>query len=51
MAGLEISFPSIDVVQVDSIRTSEVWAIASSPRHALPCDDELNSNGWEQYDL
>jgi hypothetical protein len=47
MAGLEISFPSIDVVQVDGIRTSEVWAIASSPR----CDDELNSNGWEQYDL
>ena len=53
MAGLEISFPFIDVVQVDGIRTSEVWvrnrimALGMLSRN----DDELNSNGWKQYDL
>ena len=52
--GRNTPLEGIDVVQVDGIRTSEVWAIASLFRHALvalPRDDELNSNGWKQYDL
>lgn len=59
--GLETSFPFIDVVRVDGVRTSAAWVIASSLKHAmvaLPCDDELNSNGYKhcylpigKYDL
>ena len=48
--GRNTPLEGIDIVQVDGIRSSEVWAIVSSLRHALvalPRDDELNSNGWK----